>query len=60
MYRAGGSVAVFGRVDVQGKCPANCSAEMSFAYSWMVSDADPVGRRVGGLSASMYLLIVCL
>ena len=47
-------------VDVQGTCPANCSAEMSNAYSAMVSDAGCGGRLVGGLSASMYLLTVCL
>ena len=34
------------------------SAEMSFAYSVMVSDVDVGGRRVGGLSPSMYLLTV--
>ena len=47
-------------VEVQRECPVNCSAEMSNAYSRMVSDADSGGRRVGGLSASMYLLTVCL
>ena len=31
---------------------------MSLAYSVMVSDVDVSGRRVGGLSASMYLLTV--
>ena len=31
---------------------------MSFAYSVMVSDFDVGGRRVGGLSASIYLLTV--
>ena len=47
-------------VDVQGKCPANCSAEMSNAYSSMVSDAHLGCRLVGRLSASMYLLTICL
>ena len=46
--------------DVQGNCPANCSAEMSNAYSSMVSDAGRGCRLVGGLSASIYLLTVCL
>ena len=40
------------------------SAEMSFAWSAMVSDAGAGGvagvRRVGGVSASMYLLTVSL
>ena len=51
-------------VEVQQKCPVKCSAEMSPVWSAMVSDGDavePTGvRRVGGLSASMYLLTVSL
>ena len=49
-------------VEGQDKCPSNCSAEMSFAWSVMISDgvsAEVAGdRRVGGLPASMYLLTV--
>ena len=51
-------------VAVQDKCPSNCSAEMSPDWSAMVSDGDTVDatgdRRVGGFSASMYLLTVSL
>ena len=51
-------------VAVQHKCPSNCSAEMSPVWSTMVSDGDIVDatgdRRVGGLSASTYLLTVSL
>ncbi len=51
-------------VDVQGKCPPKRSAKMSHVYSGMVSDGRVAGvardRRVGGLSASMYLLAVSL
>ena len=51
-------------VAVQDKCPSNCSAEMSPVWSAMVSDGDTVDatgdRRVGGFSASMYLLTVSL
>ena len=51
-------------VAVQDKCPSKCSAEMSPVWSAMVSDGDTVDatgdRRVGGFSASMYLLTVSL
>ena len=43
-----------------GKYPANCSAEVPSTYSVMVSDVDVGDRRVGGISASMYLLTVSL
>ena len=51
-------------VAVQHECPSHRSAEMSPGWSAMVSDGDTVDatgdRRVGGLSASMYLLTVSL
>ena len=51
-------------VAVQDECPSNCPAEMSPVWSAMVSAGDTVDatgdRRVGGLSASMYLLSVSL
>ena len=53
-----------GYVAVQDKCPSNCSAEMSPVWSAIVSDGDTVDatgdRRVGGFSASTYLLTVSL
>ena len=49
-------------VEGQRKCPPKCSAKMSLGYAAMVSDDGVVDAmrtcRVGGLSASRYLLTV--
>ena len=58
----GGAKVCRAGVEGQRKCPPKCSAKMSLGYAAMVSDDGVVDAmrtcRVGGLSASRYLLTV--